>query len=71
MSGNETGTRDMEFMVAFRKLIAQRKGIPSKLEELMSIYEELKPHLPVSELCRVEIHHMIKQAIKKTSGELT
>lgn len=69
MSGNETGTRDMEFMVTFKKLIAQRRGIPTKLEDLMSIYEELKPHLPVSELCKKEIHDMITQAINKFQGE--
>ena len=68
MSAKEAGTRDTEYKIAFRKLIAKRNDIPSKLEDLMDIYEVLRPFLPVSNWCKEEIHGMITQAIDKISG---
>jgi len=71
MGGNETGTRDKECIIAFQKLIANRKAIPDEnltlewLEGLRTDYEILRPLLPVSEPCKEEIHRMITQAIEK------
>jgi len=74
MSGDETGTRDREYIIAFEKLIANRKAIPDDnlrlehLEGLRTDYEILRPLLPVSQPCKEEIHRMITRAIKEILG---